>query len=943
MACTLYNYRQLILLSLTVTLLWKSTVSVNRDNFKTCDQSGFCKRHRAMQSGQSPYVLLLDSLQVSPTSLSVQLLNTKNNVRLLLQLYGLERNTARVKINELEPLKPRYEIPVGDALVGEPKQQGIKVLDQSSESITVGLENNKILLSAKPFRIDVISGDEPILSINAQGLLKFEHLRKKEEAKVEEPPAGPDQGEENKDENSEGEKDEAKEADQSENKEEEEPMMWEETFKSFTDSKPNGPTSVGVDVSFPGFEHVYGIPEHADTMALKSTKDTDPYRLFNLDVFEYELYNPMALYGSVPLMLAHNEKNTVGIYWNNAAETWIDIRSNVADKNFFSKMADLVKGSTDMPQTDTHWFSEAGVIDIFIVMGPTPNDVFQQYTKLTGTQELPPLFGISYHQCRWNYNDQDDVKNVDSTMDEYDIPFDVIWLDIEHTDGKRYFTWDSHKFPNSVEMIENVAAKGRKMVTIVDPHLKRDDNFKVYADCKSKDMTVKTKEGGEYEGWCWPGSSSWPDFTNPEVRKWWSSKFHYDEYSGSTKNLHIWNDMNEPSVFNGPEITFHKDVVHMGGFENRDLHNMYGFYVQQATSEGILERSKNQQRPFVLTRAFFAGSQRFGAVWTGDNMGEWSHLKVSNPMLLSLNLAGITFSGADVGGFFRNPDNELITRWYQAGAFQPFFRAHAHLDTKRREPYLLPQENMLIIRNAIRTRYSFLPYWYTLFYKAYKEGIPVMRPLWVEYPSDKDTFNMDDQYLVGSSLLVKPITDQGGTGTTVYFPGKNHVWYDIESLQKYNGGQSAYINAPLAKIPVFQRGGSIIPRKIRVRRSSGLMHNDPFTLVICLDSKGEALGELYTDDYHSNQHKTGQYIHRTFSFKNSVLQGSNADPNGQYKSKEWIEKIIVIGYMTQPKSIQLTVDGRVSNLDGTYDNTHKVLTVRKPAVNVAQDFIIHVV
>ncbi|XP_065942611.1 neutral alpha-glucosidase AB isoform X2 [Magallana gigas] len=927
--------------------------SVNRDNFKTCDQSGFCKRHRSMQPGNSPYIVLMDSLKISSSQISVQLLNTKTNVRLVLDLYGLQGNTARVKINELEPLKPRYEIPVGDVLIGEPKQQDLKVLDKGAGSITLGLEDNKIVVSYSPFRIDFVAGEEPVVSINAQGLLKFEHFRKKpgwvdkltsvfswfsepfREAQPEEQaPANPIEGEEKKEEEGE-KKEEEKKPDN-----EEEPGLWEETYKSFHDPKPNGPASVGIDVSFPGFENVYGIPEHAESMALKTTKDTDPYRLFNLDVFEYELYNPMALYGSVPVMWAHNEKSTVGIYWNNAAETWIDIRSTTADKNFFSKIADLVKGNTEMAQMDTHWFSESGVIDIFVMLGPRPKDVFKQYAALTGSTELPPLFAIAYHQCRWNYNDQDDVRNVDANMDSFDIPYDVIWLDIEHTNGKRYFTWDAHKFPSSKDMINGVAVKGRKMVTIVDPHLKRDDNYNVYTDAKNRDMMVKGGGGEEYEGWCWPGSSSWPDFINPEVRNWWASKFQYSEYGGSTPDLYIWNDMNEPSVFNGPEITFHKDVQHYGGTENRDVHNLYGFYVQKATAEGILMRSNNEQRPFVLTRAFFAGSQRFGAVWTGDNMGEWSHLKVSNPMLLTLNLAGITFSGADVGGFFRNPDHELQTRWYQAGSFQPFFRAHAHIDTKRREPFLLPEENMKIVREAIRKRYTYLPFWYTLFYHGFRSGETVMSPLWVTYPEDKSTFEMDDEYLLGSSLLVKPITEQGSVGTSVYFPGKDEVWYDIDTYQSYAGSQNTYVNAPLDKIPVFQRGGSIVPRKMRVRRSSSLMASDPFTLIICLDKQGEASGDLYADDYKSFAYRRGEYIHRTFSFKNNIFQSSNADPSGKGSTKEWVEKLIIVGYPKAATSVHITVDGNSQSLHHSYDSNSRVLTVRKPEVNIAKDFTI---
>ncbi|KAL4238130.1 hypothetical protein ACF0H5_002842 [Mactra antiquata] len=918
-------------------------LSVSRENFKTCDQSGFCKRHRAMQPGSSPYVVLMDSIKIFESStVELQILNTKNNVRLLLQVSALKDNTARVKINELDPIKKRYEIPVGDALVGEPKLQNMKVLERTDGSITLGFEDNKILITSKPFRIDFINNDEAVVSINTQGLLKFEHYRKKETPPAQEETADGQESDTNNEEQQEG-GDEAGEENKEETpQEEEESGMWEETFKNFHDSKPFGPSSVGMDVSFPGFEHVYGIPQHADSFALKTTKSTDPYRLFNLDVFEYELYNPMALYGSIPVMMAHNEKRTVGIFWHNAAETWIDISSNTADKNFLSKMADLVNGgSNEIPQTDTHWMSESGVIDIFIMLGPSAHDVYYQYAQLTGTTNLPPLFGISYHQCRWNYNDQEDVKNVDANFDLYDIPYDVIWLDIEHTDGKRYFTWDGEKFPNSEEMINNVAAKGRKMVTIVDPHLKRDDNFAVYKEAKDLDHMVKNKDGNEYDGWCWPGSSSWPDFTNPEVRRWWATKFLLDNYKGSTPALFTWNDMNEPSVFNGPEITFHKDVIHMDGFENRDMHNLYGQYVLQATSEGLLLRSENKERPFVLSRAFFAGSQRYGAIWTGDNMGEWGHLKISLPMLLSINLAGVTFSGADVGGFFKNPDAELLTRWYQAGAFQPFFRAHAHIDTKRREPYIQPEENMKIIRQAIIARYSYLPLWYTLFYEGETKGIAPMRPLWVEYPADKNTFTMDDEYLLGTSLLVKPITEQGQTGTQVYFPGQNELWYDVETFKLYNGGQSVYVDAPLSKIPVFQRGGSIVPRKLRIRRSSSLMVHDPFTLIVCLDKKESAKGNLYVDDYHSFNYRRGEYLHREFTFDQNEFRSQSVDVHGNISTKEWIEKIIVVGLNKEPSKAVLNVKGKEPQiLQWEYSSYDKELIIRKPGVNIATDFSI---
>jgi alpha 1,3-glucosidase len=246
------------------------------------------------------------------------------------------------------------------------------------------------------------------------------------------------------------------------------------------------------------------------------------------------------------------------------------------------------------------------------MLGPKPNDVFRQYGQLTGTTRLPPIFSIAYHQCRWNYNDEEDVKTVNAGFEEHQIPMDVMWLDIEHTNDKRYFTWDAKKFPTPEKMMENLSSFGRKLVTIVDPHIKSDSNYPIYAEAKDKNFFVKDKSGNNLDGWCWPGSSAWPDFLDEEVKKWWASKFSLEHYTGTTLDTFTWNDMNEPSMFNGPEITFPKDALHLNGYEHRVVHNIYGQNQVKATYRGHLERANGERRPFVLTRSTFAGSQRYG-------------------------------------------------------------------------------------------------------------------------------------------------------------------------------------------------------------------------------------------------------------------------------------------------------------------------------------------
>ena len=535
-------------------------------------------------------------------------------------------------------------------------------------------------------------------------------------------------------------------------------------------------------------------------------------------MFEYILDSPMALYGAVPFMMSHKKDLTVGLLWLNSAEMWIDIEKNVNSG------------------VSSHWMAESGIVDLFMFLGPKQTDIFNQFTKLTGRPQLPQKFATAYHQCRWNYNTEQDALEVDDNFDQHKIPYDVLWLDIEHTDGKRYFTWDNLKFPNPKEMQKTLSDKGRRMVTIVDPHIKRDDTYYVSKKAKELGLFVKNQDGTSiYDGFCWPGDSNWLDYSNPKAREYWAEQFLYKNYKGSTPSLYTWNDMNEPAVFTGPEATMPKDVLHYGNVEHRDIHNGYGMLQHRSTFEGHLKRSENKDRPFILSRSFYTGTQRYGAIWTGDNTADWGHLLASVPMLLSTSIAGITFSGGDVGGFFGNPDPELLLRWYQVGSLQPFFRAHAHIETKRREPWLFGEPYTTLIREAVERRYRLLPYIYTLFQESSTNGSPIMRSMMQEFPQDENTFGMDDQFMLGPAILVKPVTEANQASVKVYLPPSVN-WYDYEDFALV-AGREHVVQTPLAKVPVFLRGGQIVVRKDRIRRSSQLAVADPFTLIVGLDGK----------------------------------------------------------------------------------------------------------
>eukprot|EP00041_Stephanoeca_diplocostata_P014598 m.270785 g.270785 ORF g.270785 m.270785 type:complete len:912 (+) comp19743_c0_seq1:101-2836(+) len=892
---------RLVALALAASLI--AVGAVDRNNFKTCDQSNFCKRNRNMEPHQSKYAINVASIRPSSTAVSMDVVNTGTSVEYTLQITSLKDLSVRVQMNEKNPKAPRHT--VKDVLPETLPEANLAVKERDENKIVLAMADQvTVVVHYQPLRIDVFSKDDLVLSLNSRGLLEIEHQREKQE--------GDPEG------------------------------MWTEDWKTHVDTKPKGPTAVSFDATFHGVENVYGIPEHATKLSLPNTKpDTEPYRLFNLDVFEYELDNPMALYGSIPFMIGHRAQQTTGLFFLNSAEMWVDVEkshTNSGFTNMLRRLQEVVMGPTgagDVPTTNTHWIAESGVLDVFVMVGPKPADVFRQYAALTGLPSMPPLFAIAYHQCRWNYNDENDVLEVSEKLDDAGIPTDVIWLDIEHTDGKRYMTWNKDKFPNPKEMQHTIAKKGRKMVNIVDPHIKRVGGYKVHEEAQSLGYYIKNKDGNEYDGWCWPGSSSWLDFMNPDIRSWWADQFAFDKYEGTTEHMYFWNDMNEMSVFNGPEVTIHKDAQHFEGWENRDVHNIYGMWQQAATAEGIVRRSGGVERPFVLSRAFFSGSQKYGAIWTGDNKGDWSHLEASVPMILSISVAGLPFAGADMGGFFGNPDNELLARWYQAGAFQPFMRAHAHLDTKRREPYLLEGDYFDVAKQAVLTRYSYLPFWYTLFYETSLSGMPIMRPLWVEFPTEMATFGLEDAFMVGSDLLVKPVTSPDTTSVDCYFPG-SEPWYDVLSGLKHTPGDTKTLAAPLRKIPVFQRGGSIIPRKMRPRRASAMMHRDPFTLDVALDSNQSAQGTLFIDDYHTfSYEKDGKMAYASMKFgptgANTYVFTFDVSVGAGFTTVEWVERINIAGFSGD---VIAAVDHNGAALGVTFDTTSQTLTLKKPLASV---------
>ncbi|MEW6226816.1 MAG: TIM-barrel domain-containing protein, partial [Bacillota bacterium] len=480
------------------------------------------------------------------------------------------------------------------------------------------------------------------------------------------------------------------------------------------------------------------------------------------------------------------------------------------------------------------------------------------YTELTGRIPLPPLWALGYQQCRWGYYPEAVVRNLADTFRERDIPCDVIYLDIDYMDGYRVFTWDRECFPDPERMLAELRAKGFKIVTIVNPGVKKDADYAVYVEGVRRNLFCRWLTGEVYHGRVWPGEAAFPDFTKEETRSWWAEKHRALLDRGVAG---IWNDMNEPSDFSSPAQDRMQATVPDEVMAENDgnpctfgrIHNAYGLQMCRSTYEAFL-RLKPHERPFIVTRAAYAGIQRYAAVWTGDNCSWWEHLAMSLPLCMNIGLSGVPFVGGDVGGFGENATPELFARWMQVGAFTPFFRAHSMNNTRPHEPWAWGPEVEEICWRYIKLRYALLPYVYNEFYKASQTGLPIMRPLVLDYPDDERTHNLNSEFLWGESFLVAPITQPDTIKRCVYLP--EGVWFDYWTDRRYEGKNDYLIDAPLDTLPVFVKAGSIIP-SIPAVSYVGEECGEALTLDVY--PAAEARYTLYEDDGLTHKYRDGAY------------------------------------------------------------------------------------
>ncbi|AKG34606.1 glycoside hydrolase family 31 protein [Paenibacillus durus] len=579
--------------------------------------------------------------------------------------------------------------------------------------------------------------------------------------------------------------------------------------------------------------HYYGLGEKTGFL----DKRGERYEMWNSDNFSPHVPEIEALYQSIPFLIVNEPGNAYGIFLDNPGRSVFDMRG--------SEQAFTIH-------------AETGGVDYYFIAGPKLKDVVGRYTALTGRIQLPPRWSIGYHQSRYSYMDQEEVLELARTFREKEIPCDVIHLDIHYMNEYRVFTFDPVRFPDPKAMIAELKNLGIRIVPIIDPGVKFDPDYHVYQEGAESNYFCLKPDGTPFIGPVWPGQSVFPDFTEAKVREWWGGLHRFFTEMGIEG---IWNDMNEPSVFNECK-TIEPDTLHGNDGHpatHQEIHNLYGMMMSKATAEGMTSHLGG--RPFVLSRAGYAGIQRYAAVWTGDNRSYWEHMALAMPMVLNLGLSGVAFAGPDIGGFGHHTTGELLARWTQMGALFPFCRNHSMLDTIRQEPWSFGTDVENICRDYISLRYSLMPLLYSVFREAAETGMPVIRPLLLEYPDDPNTVNLCDQFLLGDQLLAAPVYRPNTYHRVVYLPEGN--WFDYWTGERRRGGGHFMAHAPLDTLPLYVKEGAMIPRTEPAASTEFQRSRELLLLDIYTPENGASAFDLYDDDGTTYAFKDNFYnLHR---------------------------------------------------------------------------------
>lgn len=622
-------------------------------------------------------------------------------------------------------------------------------------------------------------------------------------------------------------------------------------------------------------EHFYGLGEKAARL----DKRRSSFVNWNSDTPGYvEGRDP--IYQTIPFYTAVQSGSGYGIFFDNSYRSYFDFGKSSQQRIWFG--------------------AEGGELNYYFFYGPSLKKILARYADLTGHMPLPPLWALGNQQSRWSYYPDTMVEEVVAEYRKRDLPLDVVHLDIDYMQGYRVFTWDRERFQNPKALTEKLARQGVKLVAIVDPGVKhqpasksagritsltpelesQQQRYYVYDAGVEKNYFQRRQNGDLFIPKVWPGESVFVDYTLPAAREWWGNLHRAYTDNGVAG---IWTDMNEPADFIDQTGKNQLDVVSFDEGE-KSTHaknrNVFALLMARATYEG-LERLRPQLRPYVITRAGYAGIQRYSTMWTGDTNSTWEALQLNVPMFTTLGMSGEPFVGSDVGGFIGRGSGELLVRAYQVSFLAPFCRNHKVIDGYDQEPWRFGDYYENIIRKYLKLRYRLLPFLYTELEAAHRTGVPLFRPLVLNYQDDNNTYNLDDEFMIGDDILVAPVVKPDVTQRLVYLP--KGVWYDYWTNKRYEGGTMFAIAAPLDTVPMFVRGGAIIPTGPELNYV-GEKANDPLTFNIYPDDKGSASVTLYEDDGLSPAYKQDGFRRTTVSV--SRMLGGYAvnigTPNGRY-------------------------------------------------------------
>jgi alpha-glucosidase len=644
--------------------------------------------------------------------------------------------------------------------------------------------------------------------------------------------------------------------------------------------------------TMPVDEHYFGLGDKTGPLDRRS----QAFSLWNTDAYRFqESTDP--IYKSIPFFMTFRAGRAMGVLLDN---TW--------------------RSSFDFGKTEPGVYSFGAVdgpLNYYFVYGPSPRQVLESYAWLTGKPPLPPMWALGFQQSRYSYYPQSRVLEIADRLRADKIPADAIYLDIDFQDKNFPFTVDCKKFPDFAGMLAQLKAQNFHVVTITDLHIAAAPNQKYppYDTGIAANQFVKSPDGSVYVGEVWPGPSVFPDFTRQQTRAWFGTLYQ-DLFRQGVSGF--WDDMNEPSVFHTVSGTMPLDVVHRidePGFAKRaathaEIHNVYGMQNARATFEG-LKKLNPDLRPMVLTRASYAGGQRYGATWTGDNSSTWNHLRLATPMLENLGLSGFGLSGADVGGFAGTAGAELLTKWMEVATFQPIDRDHTEKGTGDQEPWVGGPEQEAIRRRYIEERYRLMPYLYQLAEESSRTGLPMLRPLFLEFPdamADGHPMDVDPaaaaEFMLGPDLLIAPSPyPEAPDAYSVEFPSRD--WYNYWTGAKV-ARPAIQIQPELAELPVFVRAGAILPMEPLVQSTSETP-DGPLTLRIYAGNS--CTGDLYLDDGKSYAFERGEFLRMHFTCKVTAdgLELSIGAHQGPYPA--WWKQIHAEVFGWTPRQNQALIKG----------------------------------